>query len=309
MGEVATASWTSMNGSQLGDSGSVGYNGVVFEPIDEYKGDIARIFFYMAVRYEAEIADWETLSSNGDDALNGDAFSVYEDWFRDQMLAWHAADPVSQVEIDRNNAIYAIQGNRNPFVDIPTLTNDIWGPVCFGILPVELIAFTANGTEKGVELKWETASEINNDYYDLQHSTDGINFQTIHQAKGFLNSIENKSYSYVHTQPSNGDNYYRLQQVDLDGKRNSISTRVVTFKTAKEIRLFPNPVQDQLQIIQSDPLLTQVVIKNILGATLQQLEFNSSQSTIDLSGLSTGTYLFELWQNGQVLKTERVVKF
>ncbi len=309
MGEVANATWTSMNGSKLGDSGSPGYTEIVFEPIDEYKGDIARSFLYMAVRYEDVIGGWETESLTGSYALDGDGFSVYEDWYRNQMLAWHAADPVSQIEIDRNNAIYAIQGNRNPFIDQATLALEIWGPVCFGILPVEIKTFTANEKGKGVQLNWETASEINNDYYDLEHSVDGIQFNTIHRVKGFSNSTENKSYSFFHDHPVNGNNYYRLQQVDLDGQTNSLSTQVVSFQADEHIRFFPNPFRDQLKISLVHSKTTQVLVKNMLGNKVKQFEIDHQNNVLDLSEFSSGTYFFEIWQEGQFLKVEKLVKF
>ncbi|WP_414828921.1 endonuclease [Alteromonas sp. H39] len=127
-GEVGSASYTSSNGSRLGSAASgLGYSGTVFEPIDEFKGDIARAYFYMATRYEDVIAGWQSQSSYGDAALNGSSNQVFENWFLNMLLSWHAQDPVSQKEIDRNDAAYSFQGNRNPFVDHPELVSEIWG--------------------------------------------------------------------------------------------------------------------------------------------------------------------------------------
>ncbi len=127
-GEVGSASYTSSNGSRLGGAASgLGYSGTVFEPIDEFKGDIARAYFYMATRYEDVVSGWENQSSYGDAALNGTSNQVFENWFLNMLLNWHAQDPVSQKEIDRNDAAYSFQGNRNPFVDHPQLVGEIWG--------------------------------------------------------------------------------------------------------------------------------------------------------------------------------------
>ncbi len=127
-GEVGSASYTSSNGSRLGSAASgLGYSGTVFEPIDEFKGDIARAYFYMATRYEDVISGWENQSSYGNDALNGTSTQVFESWFLNMLLSWHAQDPVSQIEVDRNDAAYSFQGNRNPFVDHPELVGEIWG--------------------------------------------------------------------------------------------------------------------------------------------------------------------------------------
>lgn len=119
-GEVSQASWTSTNGSKLGPSSTQGYSGVVFEPIDSYKGDFARGMMYMSVRYYGEDGNW-----SGSGMTNG---AELLDWAKTLMLTWHLQDPVNQKEIDRNNAVYLIQLNRNPFVDRPEFAMSIWDP-------------------------------------------------------------------------------------------------------------------------------------------------------------------------------------
>jgi endonuclease I len=127
-GEVGSASYTSSNGSLLGSARSgLGYSGTVFEPIDEFKGDLARAYFYMATRYENVISGWESYSTYGNAILNGTSTTVFESWFLDMLKDWHNADPVSQKEIDRNEAAHSYQGNRNPFVDHPEFVSAIWG--------------------------------------------------------------------------------------------------------------------------------------------------------------------------------------
>ncbi len=127
-GEVGSASYTSQNGSMLGNAQSgLGYSGVVFEPIDEFKGDVARAYFYMATRYQNVIANWEQNSSYGDAVLDGSSDQVFETWFLAMLKDWHQLDTVSQKELDRNEAAYQYQGNRNPYVDYPDLVFDVWG--------------------------------------------------------------------------------------------------------------------------------------------------------------------------------------
>lgn len=125
-GEVGTVSWISANNSQLGSSSVTGYSGTVFEPIDEFKGDIARAMFYMATRYENVISSWQNNSAYSDAALNGTSNQVFETWQLNMLISWHNADPVSQYEIDRNDAAQAHQGNRNPFIDNPHWVEMIW---------------------------------------------------------------------------------------------------------------------------------------------------------------------------------------
>lgn len=128
-GKVGSATWTSTNGSKVGSCSTPGHSGTCFEPIDEFKGDIARIMFYFATRYENEVTSnsWDNPNGDNNNPLNGTNDQVYEDWFVDIMLQWHHEDPVSEKEIFRNNKIYQIQHNRNPFVDNPQWVDAIWG--------------------------------------------------------------------------------------------------------------------------------------------------------------------------------------
>ncbi|VBB46522.1 Nuclease [uncultured Paludibacter sp.] len=126
-GKVGSATWTSSNGSKLGSSdASTGYSGTVFEPIDAFKGDFARMYFYVATRYESKIAGWVN-NGSANAILDGTSYPAYKSWFYNLMLQWNRLDPVSQKEIDRNNAIYKYQKNRNPFIDHPELAEYIWG--------------------------------------------------------------------------------------------------------------------------------------------------------------------------------------
>lgn len=120
-GEVGTATWTSKNGSKLGPSKLNGYNGTVFEPINEFKGDIARIYFYFATRYESLIQGFNY------DMYDGSKTKVFAEPFLAMLLKWNQQDPVSQKEIDRNNAVFSYQGNRNPYIDHPEWITEIWG--------------------------------------------------------------------------------------------------------------------------------------------------------------------------------------
>ena len=110
-GVVGSATFTSLNGSKLGTSVTPGYGGTVFEPIDGYKGDLARSQFYVATRYFTEDASWP-----GSPATNR---SQWLPWAATQLLQWSTNDPVSWKERLRNGAVAEYQNNRNPFIDHP----------------------------------------------------------------------------------------------------------------------------------------------------------------------------------------------
>jgi endonuclease I len=117
-GEVSSSVWVSLNGSKVGNCSYPGYSGTVFEPIDAYKGDLARTYFYMTTRYFTEDAGWPgSPMTDGADILP---------WAVDMLLEWHTEDPVSQKELERNATIYTIQNNRNPFIDRPEFANHLY---------------------------------------------------------------------------------------------------------------------------------------------------------------------------------------
>jgi len=124
-GKVNVANWTSLNGSKRGsnlNSGySAGYSATVFEPIDEFKGDIARCLLYFATRYENVVGGYNF------PMFNNTSDQVFSQPFLNILLTWNAQDPVSSREIARNNAIYARQNNRNPYIDNNTYVTTIWG--------------------------------------------------------------------------------------------------------------------------------------------------------------------------------------
>ncbi len=101
-------------------SGQGGGAGKVFEPADEYKGDFARTYFYVVTAYQDFTWKYTYMAQQGD-------YPTFKPWAVDLLLDWHRRDPVSQKEIDRNEAVYKIQGNRNPFIDFAELAEYIWG--------------------------------------------------------------------------------------------------------------------------------------------------------------------------------------
>jgi endonuclease I len=197
-GEITDASkidWQSANGfskqSKKGGCGTPGwaeYMGAdakkarVFEPNDEYKGDLARIYFYMATCYEDTVGTW---TSPMFDSLATDGYQPFAQWAFDMLMRWAKQDPVSKKEIDRNEACYQLQGNRNPFVDYPGLEDYIWGekkeePFRYGGEELK-DDLTASNTiislnEKTFGVDWTATKNMRN-YYSrlpLTYSQDGV---------------------------------------------------------------------------------------------------------------------------------------
>ncbi|WP_033961551.1 endonuclease [Psychroserpens jangbogonensis] len=148
------------NGSKLGDnldSGySAGYSNTVFEPIDEFKGDIARIYFYFVTRYESQVSSWSSYAM-----FDGSSDKALADPFLNILVTWHEMDPVSQKEIDRNNNIYYNhQNNRNPFVDHPEYVALVWDTTPDTEAPTDPTNLVAsNPTDNSIDLTWIASTD------------------------------------------------------------------------------------------------------------------------------------------------------
>ena len=209
-GVVASSSWTSTNGSKLGYSAVNGYSGTVFEPIDEFKGDFARIIFYFATRYE-NIISTVSFPMFGDSAYPGIA-----SWSLPMLLQWHKNDPVSEKEIDRNNAAYSFQGNRNPFIDHPEYINSIWGtPVADSQAPTTPTNLTLGTvTSSSIALSW-TASTDNI----------GVSGYDIYMNGTIKTTVTGNSASISGLTPSTTYNFYVIAK-DSSGNTSSASNLV-----------------------------------------------------------------------------------
>ena len=171
-GETANPSWKSANDfSKLGKCTYPGYDGVVFEPNDEYKGDFARTYFYMVTCYEEQLPTWYTNNAESRPTLDGNKYPGLSDWQLAMLMKWAKNDPVSEKEINRNIAVWDIQKNRNPFIDYPGLEEYIWGDKKNEV-------FSYDGSASGIqntEEKDEIESYYSIDGKRLQKPQRGVN--------------------------------------------------------------------------------------------------------------------------------------
>lgn len=111
-----------------------------------------------------------------------------------------------------------------------------------GALPVELMDFDGWRAKDAIELNWATATEINNDYFEIERSGDGRNFESIAMVNGAGTTTAIQSYTFEDKKPLFGPNYYRLKQVDFDGKTSTSEIIYVAFDRKSHFTVFPNPV-------------------------------------------------------------------
>ena len=159
---------------------------------------------------------------------------------------------------------------------------------CARFFPVSLISFQGTVEQRKSILKWQTASEQDLDYYAIEHSRDGIRFQSLGTKSSIGNSIQLKNYQLVHYSPPAGINYYRLKMVDHDGDFNY--SDVISLQTFENIFVYPNPTKNKIYIHGLEGGLVRVLIKDMVGRLLFEVIVADGQA-IDMSRQHSGVYL------------------
>jgi len=290
-GEVGSATYTSNNGSKLGSSSYSGYTGTVFEPIDEYKGDFARTYFYMATRYYNIIQNWNS------DMLNGTQYPAYTDWAVSMLLEWHENDPVSQKEIDRNNAIYSnYQGNRNPYIDHPEFAQRVWGEeithqVVFdtdgenGTLEAEINGITIESGDmvlQGADINFTATPD---DGYGVESWT--VNGDAV-------NGFTDLEYLYENIQEP------LTVTVEFGGATN------VTAETHRDLTVFPNPFNSSITIVNAENF-ERAVLTNLIGQEIMNVKLEG-KTKVNTAALSKGVYFINFVTNDDERLVRKIIK-
>ncbi len=172
-------------------------------------------------------------------------------------------------------------------------------------LPITLVYFTANNYSDYVLAEWQTASETNNDYFTVERSVDGKDFDETGTVAGSGNSTELLNYSFIDENPVDGINYYRLQQTDYDGKFSYSDIVSITRETNSfdVIGFYPNPVHSFATIeLNQNTTNAILLIYNITGLVVQQTEnINGQFISFERNDLPDGTYFYVIIQNEKKL--------
>lgn len=181
------------------------------------------------------------------------------------------------------------------------------GGTCLTV-PVEFTSFQAEKTGDFVLLNWSTSTEINNDYFIVQHSLDGENFDDLDYIQGNGTTSTEQYYRYEHGTPAQTINYYRLKQVDYDGTTDFSNIVSVRFGTESdfEIEIYPTVFNDIVNITSTTQLIdTDAMVYNVQGALVLRKTINNYE--VDLSTLSTGTFVLRIVGNN-IISTHRIIK-
>ncbi len=179
-------------------------------------------------------------------------------------------------------------------------------------LPVELISFIARPTTHQIVLKWRTASELNHAYFELERSSDGRNFEALHRIQGSGDVNVSKDYSYTDAQPLNGNNFYRLKQVDLDGTITYSKILYENITQDSKYNFSPNPFQDKItiQFPDKDHNGLFISLTDISGKSVfRHFEPDPATRYYDLNtgDLPGGVYFLQIIDNDQIIK-EKLIK-
>lgn len=182
-------------------------------------------------------------------------------------------------------------------------------PTASAPLPVELSYFKAIKSKTTVQLNWETESELNNEGFEVEHSNDNRTWESLDFIKGEGTSYEIQNYEFVDKSPASGKNYYRLKQMDYDG-RFVYSSILMEEMSLGSLEIYPNPVNGQivnLQFPSSNYEDAELEIYDNLGRKVIQSVLVYGESQVNISDLLPGFYIVSVKVGGQVLQ-ERLIK-
>ena len=201
-------------------------------------------------------------------------------------------------------------GGNIPATDIcgtaVTSVKDIGSRETSVVLPVELINFQVQNSERQSYLTWQTVSEINNEGFEIEWSVDNRNWENIGFTAGAGDSFEKQSYEFIHNRPVSGINYYRLKQMDFDGVFEYSNTVSVDFPTQKpeNLKLFPNPTETgtfTVALPTSDFESAELNLFDLTGQLIYSQLLNNSQTEIRIFNLPKGIYTAAVNLDGRQL--------
>lgn len=281
---------------------------------DEFDAGESGNYLYDESLSSGDIMYWSLVSEDGAtqystavsvyDGTDSNTFSV-----NSTVLGLTPGDYYIKLEVDNNCCGMSVPIWKSITVKEPSL------------LPIELTSFSAECDGKSSLVEWTTATERNNDHFVLERSDDAINFTEIVRVAGAGNSIEPLDYSYTDYDIRNGDNYYRLWQVDYDGTRTAseiiVATCVNETIDAPEVLAYPNPFSGELTVVLENfgNSKARIEVYDMLGCIVKAVDIDSSTQTnaiLNLSNLPNAAYNIRVRTkdfviNKQVIKNGQLI--
>jgi hypothetical protein len=174
------------------------------------------------------------------------------------------------------------------------------------ILPVSLLNFKANCINKNVQLNWQTASESNNDYFDIERSTDGLSYANFLRVNGKGTTNEQQNYTAYDEQLFEGNIYYRLKQVDFNGSATYYNPQMVNCADDANISIFPNPNNGNFLIkgLQEE---SELQLTDALGKNLLIKKVVATETTYEVTTLQEGIYFLLIKSKSGLVQTQKII--
>ena len=178
------------------------------------------------------------------------------------------------------------------------------------VVPVKMNYFNAIKASRNTTLlQWQTATEINNKGFNVQRSTNGINFSNIGWLMGSGNNSQIKNYNFKDVSPEAGKNYYRLQQVDYDGKLTLSDVKVLTFEQPKtSIHIYPNPFNEVLTIINKSGVVGVITVFDNAGRTILSKRIVPGTNAMKMSEQPAGNYVYKIVYRDGTIEAGKLLK-
>ncbi len=238
--------------------------------------------------------------------LNVPTNPKYKITFSNVPITYGATPAESDVRVagqftDPGNAPTGNSGNNSAVIATYTTAG--------GPLPISLFSFNANKNTSTVSLNWKTSSEVNSNRFEVETSTDGTSWKTIGNVAAAGVSISERNYDFIHHNPLNGVNYYRLKQIDNGESFKYSQTRTVTFTGTTDIKVMPNPTTDRLIITANRNVrFESVTVFNLDGKLMETNQKFQSGNSIDMRSYPTGIYMIKIIDDAGKTDIKTVIK-
>lgn len=253
--------------------------------------------------------------------LGGNAYNPPSDIFLGARADLNATrflggmlDEVHITDVPRSQDwIQTEYNNQNQAIDFFTVSPEFSAIAICSVLPIETIDFEANPQDVRVNLHWITATEVNNDYFTIERSVNGLQWESLGTVDGSGTSFSNQHYFSTDEQPYQGVSYYRIRQTDFDGNTSCSDIRSVNFKGIEIINAWPVPGDDEIQftINTTSALTAQICITDALGREVlnrqQELRAGFNNFTADVASWPPGVYSIRINGTGQTEYVQQTV--
>lgn len=279
---------------------------------------------------EDHIAIWTSVSGEGSPiagpvTATNPGGNIEDGTIHNLRITWNATSNLMEVYFDgslrisvTNDFITNVFGSNNVFWGSTGSTGGasnqyyVCPPSALLSLPVTLTRYTSLCDEDNVELLWTTSTEINNDFYSIERSVDGVNFEEVDRVKGAGNSNQIVNYNWKDYNPIIGISYYRIKQTDYDGKYTYFELKSSNCKSEANISVYPNPFENKLiiQLYDEASFPLNIEIRDYLGRVVlrKYIETESQIVEIDIDNkFPLGTYFVQIINEFEHY-TQKVIK-